>query len=591
MKKIFCVLFALFLSFNAFCIIFDGANSLIKIIDKKLSKEEKVVKLIRRIDELSAKNPDKLRTQLLEKNKNTGKTPLFYAAKIMDENLFDKMVQGLGNDIFTIINQKDIKGRTILLDCIYGYYDNKQFKLSIIKKLIDYGADCNIYTDIDMHANLSVLIAAEWTKNTELIELIISKVNDISLVWTQTPPENSEYEYMKMNPLGLLVVIAKDSNEYNNCIHMLLNKGANPNTLLTINGYSCTPINYAAQFDNEELYNLLIKSKADPAKTDSDGYSANDYRSALYKLIKAYDNNETPDNYIDEIIKTDINKTLTVDKLSAIQIALQNDDSQNAIKLLTAGADVYYKNTQNKSALDYGFERNSKDFIEAFIATNKPAKDSIFSVIDYSLRNNNLAYVKHFLQLDTKKYVYQDKNTGSNHKLFTYIASSKEGTSEQKKELLDYLLNNGYSVKDTVEAGEDNGNTALFYAAKNNDTKLFDYLIEKGSDLFAYNYNNATILMYISGYSSKELLKDYLVKILSSDKKALTRKDSQGVTPFLYAASYNSDPDVMKILRMYGADVCARDKNNNNAYTLAVKYNPQKEKVIERLESYGVYNE
>lgn len=125
-KKIFCVLFALFLSFNAFCIIFDGANSLIKIIDKKLSKEEKVVKLIRRIDELSAKNPDKLRTQLLEKNKNTGKTPLFYAAEIMDENLFDKMVQGLGNDIFTIINQKDIEGRTILLDCIYGYYDNKQ---------------------------------------------------------------------------------------------------------------------------------------------------------------------------------------------------------------------------------------------------------------------------------------------------------------------------------------------------------------------------------------------------------------------------------------------------------------------------------
>lgn len=126
MKKIFCVLFALFLSFNAFCIIFDGANSLIKIIDKNLSKEEKVVKLSRRIDELSAKNPDKLRTQLLEKNKNTGKTPLFYAAEIMDENLFDKMVQGLGNDIFTIINQKDIEGRTILLDCIYGYYDNKQ---------------------------------------------------------------------------------------------------------------------------------------------------------------------------------------------------------------------------------------------------------------------------------------------------------------------------------------------------------------------------------------------------------------------------------------------------------------------------------
>lgn len=126
MKKIFCVLFALFLSFNAFCIIFDGANSLIKIIDKKLSKEEKVEKLIRRIDELSAKNPDKLRTQLLEKNKNTGKTPLFYAAEIMDENLFDKMVQGLGNDIFTIINQKDIEGRTILLDCIYDYYDNKQ---------------------------------------------------------------------------------------------------------------------------------------------------------------------------------------------------------------------------------------------------------------------------------------------------------------------------------------------------------------------------------------------------------------------------------------------------------------------------------
>jgi len=46
----------------------------------------------------------------------------------------------------------------------------------------------------------------------------------------------------------------------------------------------------------------------------------------------------------------------------------------------------------------------------------------------------------------------------------------------------------------------------------------------------------------------------------------------------------------MKILRMYGANVYAKDNNGNNAYILAIKYqNDEKEEILRRLESYGVY--
>ena len=100
---------------------------------------------------------------------------------------------------------------------------------------------------------------------------------------------------------------------------------------------------------------------------------------------------------------------------------------------------------------------------------------------------------------------------------------------------------------------------------------------------------NATFLMFFARYAGWEQMKKYLPEILKMDKSALTRKDSEQLTPFLYAAAYNEDPDVMKVLRMYGADVNAK-AGPSNAADLAAKKNDNAFVIVERLNSYGVYS-
>lgn len=78
--------------------------------------------------------------------------------------------------------------------------------------------------------------------------------------------------------------------------------------------------------------------------------------------------------------------------------------------------------------------------------------------------------------------------------------------------------------------------------------------------------------------------------MVSKNERALERRDAEGLTPFIYAAKYNTDFRMIKLLRMYGADVEAKDKYGNNAIKLA-KENNNDEKVLVRLESYGVYDE
>ena len=611
---------------------FESLNTIINDSDKSNT----TARLKKRIDDLKRKNPDKLRKELIEKDSD-GETPLFYAVRIMDENLVNSMLSGLGNTVYSVINDANLESQSILMTALLSEYP---VNYSIIEKLIQCGANCDAKISSGEYGveNGSVLMLALNTKNPAIIRLIISKVNKIDDVFLFREIVDDKEEVFIATPLYTLVSQSAKSNEYNDCIKALLDKGADPNHFAMVDDYQCTAMHIAAGYNNRTIYNLLKRYGGDSKLPDSNGKTAFDYISDFCetdadRLFLAYEEKENVSGIIETIIKSKINQIGTGDKKTALQIALSHNDSDSAIKLLNAGADIYIKDSENKTALDYALLNKTDDFIQACLNKKKPAKESMYSIIDYSLDKEDLEYVKKFFAIDSSKYLYEEKGTGSKHNYFTYTAASSHGDFDTRKALLEFLLQNGYSVNDSVTAGDDKGNTALMYAAQKGDSELVSYLLEKGADINLVNsgkysgrspiffaleaedektvnlllsqkdvqksFNkqlinksdkNATFLMFLARYGSKAQMKKYLPVILKMDKNALTRKDTESLTPFLYAAAYNEDPEVMKILRMYGADVYVK-AGPSNAADLAEQKNHNSDVIIERLNSYGVYSD
>ena len=217
MKRIICVLLALFLSLNVFSITLDGFkakikdgfdnfthSSLINMIGDGTT--DVTPQLKQRIIELAQKDPGKLRNQLREQN-NAGRTPLFYAVEMMDEQLLDMMLDGLSIYAKDVINTPDYDGISVLAETLII---NDLRRSIIAKKLIDKGADCNYTFNSGNLINASILILAIETQDKELIRLILSKTNNVNEYVTYLEENNLR----KITPLMHLFEFTKDLTEY-----------------------------------------------------------------------------------------------------------------------------------------------------------------------------------------------------------------------------------------------------------------------------------------------------------------------------------------------------------------------------------------
>ena len=196
--------------------------------------------------------------------------------------------------------------------------------------------------------------------------------------------------------------------------------------------------------------------------------------------------------------------------------------------------------------------------------------------------------------------------------IFAYALLSK-GINNQANEnnriaILEKLLEKGADINEVVTGGAYSGCSALSMAAIHDETEVVEFLISKDADLNkkdsigktalfyaleaqketgnekivnallkAYDYkiddirstSGETLLMYFCKYGKFEQLNSFLPNMVNANESVLSRTDNNGLTPFLYAAAYNHDYRIMKLLRMYGADVQAKDKNGKNAFVLA----------------------
>ena len=311
--------------------------------------------------------------------------------------------------------------------------------------------------------------------------------------------------------------------------------------------------------------------------------------------------------------------------------ALEKEDQRSALLLLEKGAD-YKVSKGEERAFDCAMAHNMQEVVTYLTSLDGAlSSQSLFKAIDKDLKDNT-NFVPQVLNAKDKpvlsKYDSRLSSTVS-PVLYTSLSYPEEGTYpfERKKAIIDALKDKGYSLDEKVSSGTDSGKTALFYAVEHDDYDFVKFLLESGADpaisqkgdyagrtplfyalekknetivsllleklgdkiavikLSNPHDNNKTLLMFFARYGSPDNMKYVLPKMLSQNSQCLDARDADGRTAFMYAALYNENHRVMAMLRMYGCDIFAKDKNGKTALDIAEEASSPN---VDRLKSYGL---
>jgi len=224
----------------------------------------------------------------------------------------------------------------------------------------------------------------------------------------------------------------------------------------------------------------------------------------------------------------------------------------------------------------------------------------------------NAKYIKDKEEL--KKYNDKYLNAKDKYNNTPLIWASKNNNVGSLKLILDKIIENRKYIKDEEElekynneylnAKNNDGKTALIYAAENGSIKIIELLIDSGADinkkdskygetaimwamrnkkfgkevvelliknganLYERSSDGGTVLMYAVLYEQIEI-----IKLLINIGVDLNEKDYYGSTALMKAVHNNRYIDIVELLIKKGADVNQKDNNGMTALMWAAKYN------------------
>ena len=345
----------------------------------------------------------------------------------------------------------------------------------------------------------------------------------------------------------------------------------------------------------------------------------------------------TTNNNISKFSKIGLNSKITKDGKSPV---LMISDENAIICLIKYGANLDLTDNFGMNIKDYAFKKNQIQVIEYLKENKIKLGESLFSAIENEL-NGHDSYILDFISIEGLSNSSELRKTIQTNDSFitcglitytTYINNNVD-LSQTRMKILKELIDFGLDINEIIKGGEYNGNTALIISTINKNSEVVEFLLNNGADanikskseryfgrtalFYAFENkdskiinlilkqldyklidiqlnnsmdNNATLLMFLAKYGDFELVNSLLPNMLNinENKYNLEKTDKNGFTPFLYAAAFNSDYRIIKLFRMYGANVFATDNVGNNAYDLA-KLKNNNQDILHRLESYGVY--
>lgn len=189
-------------------------------------------------------------------------------------------------------------------------------KMDVVELFIEAGMSPNVTT-----ANGSPLVTAVATGNLEIVKLLVEKGADINI---------KSKDKGNLTPLFAAILGNGKDKEKQDTVKFLLDKGADVNARFVSKGFEATPLMMAAAQKDTEIVRLILAKKPD---------------------IQAVDASTG---------------------LTALMMAVLNNNVENAKELLSQGADVNKKAKNNTTALALAKQENNKEMIS--VLTNAGAK-------------------------------------------------------------------------------------------------------------------------------------------------------------------------------------------------------------------------
>lgn len=532
-------------------------------------------------------------------------------------------------------------------DCNYSYNNNEYKNFTPLLAACIYSDNIKIIELIYNHTTQKD-VKGTFLYNGELFEatpfsfLIVTRNNDNNIISFLNQLVNNVDIDLEMKKGGIeltplqWILIDYTNNKYP-LVNFLVKHHANKDSSFVYQNLIYTPLFISIQKQNEKLFNLIL----DDINSINTLISYKKNSSTIEATVLAYLIQENPEKnqfqrYAITLLKEMGGKIETGNNSLFSILAMGKPDEKMIIDFLDTNIDPSVPDSNGKNVIDYAFEKNLSLVINWLLENKIEIGNSLYYAIDNEL-NGNQSFIKEFLNISKKnikpktiKTVDNDSYISCSPIVYTMLMRPEEDLSQQRIKIINELIKAGYDINETIKGGKYNGSTPLMFAAKLKSSQIVDYLIENGADankqnaigktalFFALEAGNKnaiksllsilpkvediklnsndeeyrSLLMYFAQYGDFELLKEWVPKIVDNDKYALERTDSKGMTPFLYAAAYNSDYRAMKVFRMYGANVYAKDKAENSAYVLANE-NTDNENIkkikLDRIHSYGVY--
>ena len=119
-----------------------------------------------------------------------------------------------------------------------------------------------------------------------------------------------------------------------------------------------------------------------------------------------------------------------------------------------------------------------------------------------------------------------------------------------------------------INIKDKDGNTLLYNACSNDNTKLAKFLIEQGADVNIKDEEGDTPLYWVCKNDNIELAK-FLIE--HGADKSVNFKNKYDSTPLIWAC-HNDNTELAKLLLEHGADVNSKDKNGMTTFSYACSF-------------------
>ena len=453
---------------------------------------------------------------VIHETDDAGLTVLHSAALGGDLALLQYLIEN-GSDVFS----KTKNGRSCL------HLAAEKGHLDLCRALLqNYNFDIHARDD-DM---FTVLLHAACSDDLKLLEYLIENGSDL---FSKTKDGRSCLHLAAQN--GHFEICEALLQKYNFDIH-------------ATDDFSCTALHGAAWSGDLELLEYLIENGSDIFSETKDGRSCLHLaaQNGHFEICKAL-----LEKYNFDIHATDDSSW------TALHGAAWSGDLELFQYLIENGSDVFSKTKDGRScfhlAAEEGHLKICKLLLKNYNFDIHARDDDMFTVMLRASCSDDLELLEYLIQ-NGSDILSKTKHGGSCLHL-----AAENGHLKICKALLE-------KYNFDIHATDDSSWTALHGAAWSGDLELFQYLIEKGSDIFIKTKNNSSCLHFAAKVGSLKICR----VVLQNYNFDINARDDDGLT-ILHSAAWSGDSELLQYLIEKGSDVFSKTKNGRSCLHIAAE--------------------